>query len=349
MKNLIRCTRFMVLYGFLLYAFSCVLYAQNPSKHFKDIFERETSQNRQESQYGKFRYITNLSFFPDTLPLWFFNPPQSDRESVYAIGISDPDLSPREAFHQAYGRAMVMAVLYNAPRIEYYRDAFTSAGDENPQQGYRHRFDTYFRITSTEVADSSQFWLIDNHLTRYNESIVLIGYTPQTTSTVENQTSGISATASVLYIEAHINDVYEPQASFDLSSGILFNGEMTANSEFNCTRKGNRTSTLSIHNGKRNNFPMFVYRYSNPMAEPYTMPLVSYHGLWGLFLPQLLEHLTLTTEQTNLHIRTLEEQTQPRIQDITREVAALTARIHLQRVDFNADKILFETSLEKIR
>lgn len=94
---------------------------------------------------------------------------------------------------------------------------------------------------------------------------------------------------------------------------------------------------------------MFVYRYSNPMAEPYTMPLVSYHGLWGLFLPQLLEHLTLTTEQTNLHIRTLEEQTQPRIQDITREVAALTARIHLQRVDFNADKILFETSLEKIR
>lgn len=349
MKNLIRCTRFMLLSGFLLYAFTCALHAQNPSKHFRNTFERETSQNRQESQYGKFRNITNLSFFPDTLPLWFFQPPQSDQESVYAIGISDPDLPPREAFRQAYGRAMVMAVLYNAPRIEYFRDVFTSARNEIPQQGYRHRFDTYFRITSTEEADSSHFWLIDNHITRYNESIVLIGYTPKTTSAGKEQTSGISATASVLYIEAHIDNVSEPQASFDLSSGILFNGATPANSEFNCTRKGNRSSTVSIHNGKRNNFPMFVYRYSNPMSAPFTMPLVSYHGLWGIFLPQLLEHLTLTTEQTNLHIRTLEEQTQPRVQDITREVAALTARIHLQKIDFKPDKILFETYLEKIR
>ncbi len=265
------------------------------------------------------------------------------------MGISDPDLSPEEAFQQAYYRAMVLAVLFNSPRIEYFRDIFTSARDEIPQRGYRQRFDTYLRITASEVADSSQFWLIDNHLTRYNESIVLIRYTPKTERREETDISTISATASVLYIEAHIGDTYEPQASFDLASEIHAYGKIPGKSEFNATRKGIRKNTSSIHNGLRKTFPMFVYRYSNPSREPFTRPLVSYHGLWGIYMPQLLEHITLTTEQARLQIRTLEEQSKPQIQSMIREVAALDARIRLLSLDFNPNEIIFKTRLEEIR
>ncbi|TVQ06589.1 MAG: hypothetical protein EA361_19390 [Bacteroidetes bacterium] len=335
--------------GIFLWVLSYSLEAQNPGQHFRDIFERETSQKRQESQYANFRNVKQLSFFPDTLPLWFFQPPQSDHEKVYAIGISDPDLPPEEAFQQAFYRAMVLAVLYNSPRIEYFRDVFTSARDEEPQRAYRQRFDTYLRITASEVADSSQFWLIDNHLTRYNESIVLIGYTPKTERREETKISRISATASVLYIEAHIGDTYEPQASFDLASEIHTSGENPGKSEFNVTQKGTRKNTSSIHNGHKKTFPMFVYRYSNPSWEPFTRPLVSYHGLWGIFMPQLLEHITLTTEQTRLQIRALEEQSEPQIQNLIREVAAHDARISILGLEFNPNEILFETLLEEIR
>ncbi len=348
MENQTHCSIHLFLAGFFLFAISIALQGQNPEQHFRDIFERETSQKRQQSQYGNFRHIKNLSFFPDTLPSWFFRPPQSSPERVYAMGISDPDLSPGEAFQQAYGRAMAMAVLYNTPRIEYFRDMFTSATREVSPQGYRNRFDTFFRISASESADSSQFWLIDQHLTRYNESIVLIGFTPEAKINDPEKASRISVTASVLFIEAYIGEVYEPQASFDLASELNFSGQKPQNSGFNYTRKGNRSSTISQHNGKSIHFPMFVYRYSNPSSAPFTRPLVSYHGLWGIFLPQLLEHLTLTTEQTRLNIRTLEEQSEPERQDMTREAAVLSARIRLHTIDFKTHQIVFETSLEKI-
>lgn len=345
MKHLIvyaKITSFVVVF-LILQATSVV--AQSQEQQFRGVFDRETRQKEQAGNYANFRHTGRLSFFPDTLPAWFFQPPPSNHDSTYAIGISDPDLPYEEAYQQAYSRAMVMAVLCHSPRIAYFRDMFTSYHNQHSVGNHRQRFDTYFRITASEPADSSMFREIASYFTRYNESIVLISYTQHT----EKAMSRITASASVLYIEAHIGGTYEPQASVDLESDICHYGDKTETAAYNSTRKGNRITTSSVRNGKPIYFPLFVYRYANPAWAPFTQPMVSYHGLWGIFLSELLEHLTHSTEQTSLRIRTLQEQTKPRNQNITREVAVQKARIILEELDLKPSGILFETQLEKTR
>ncbi|MFW5706730.1 MAG: hypothetical protein ACOC12_02310, partial [Bacteroidota bacterium] len=137
-----------LLFTLLLLFWGISLVAQTPSKHFLEIFEKETNQiGSQESKYGNFKHTGKLSFFPDTLPVWFFQPPVPEHNQVYAIGISDPDLPAQEGFQQAYYRARVMAVLFNGARIEYFRDVFTSDQDQGAGDRYRQRFDTFFRLT----------------------------------------------------------------------------------------------------------------------------------------------------------------------------------------------------------
>jgi hypothetical protein len=318
--------------------------APAPSTHFRNVFEKETKSKPDSYAFGNFKNIGYLSFFPDTLPAWFFNPPQNDLHRVYAVGISDPDLKPEEAFSQALYRAKTLAVLFNTSRVEYFRDVFTSAAEGDRYRGYRQRFDTYFRISASQMADSLQFTVLDQHLTRYNESIVLLAYTPATTTGAKF--SRISAMASMLYIEAQVGDAFEPQSSYDLVSEIQHSGMDSEKAAFNATRKGNREQTTSIYLENEIRFPLFVYRYSNPVWESYTKPMVCHSGLWGIYIRQMLEHITLTTEQTNLQMRSINQQSEPQATDLAREISAKNMRINLIGLDIAPSGINFNIRLD---
>ncbi len=321
------------------------LFAQNPSRHFMDIFEKETHSDR-SMQFGHFINVEQLSFFPDTLPSWFFNPPVSSPQKVYAVGISDPDLTADDAFEQALYRAKVLAVLYNTSTIEYFRDVFTSVKDDDKYLGYRQRFDTYFKITASQPASKNQFLVIDQHLTRYNESIVLVSFNPKPKTGDDEITTRISAIASMLYIEAQVGDAFEPQSAFDLISEIRHQDDIYQTASYTIIQKGNREQTRSMFKDQEIRYPMFVYRYSNPSWKAYTKPLVCHAGLWGAYMQQMLQHLTLTTEQNNIHLRSLGQQTEPEATELAREVSSKSMRIKLLTVDFSEKNIIFDITLE---
>lgn len=324
---------------------SGVLVAQNPSRHFMDIFEKETHADR-SLPYGHFNNIRQLSFFPDTLPSWFFNPPASSPQQIYAVGISDPDLTADVAFEQALYRAKVLAILFNSSRIEYFRDVFTSVKHEDKYRAYRQRFDTYFKISASQLTEEKDFLIIDQHLTHYNESIVLVAYTPQSKAGPDEASTRISAIASMVYIETQIGEAYEPQSSVDLISEIRPQGDISLTASFNTTQKGSREQTRSVFKDQEIYFPLFVYRYSNPFWEAYTKPLVSHSGLWGVYIQQMLQHLTLTTEQSDIRLRSLEQQTEPEATDLAREISSKDMRINLFAVDFSQESIIFDFLME---
>jgi hypothetical protein len=315
-----------------------------PSDHFRDVFERETQRKPDSYAFGNFKNIGYLSFFPDTLPQWFFKPPKNDLQRIYAIGISDPDLTRDEAFEQAIYRAKILAVLYNTSRVEFFRDVFTSTAEGDRYRGYRQRFDTYFRISASQMADSAQFIVIDQHLTRYNESVVLLSYTPAPIN--GTQFSRITAMASMLYVEAQVGNAFEQQSSYDLISEIQHSGRDTEKATFNATRKGNREQTTSFFLENEIHFPLFVYRYSNPDWKSFTKPMVSHSGLWGIYIRQMLEHITLTTEQNNMRLRSINQQSEPQATDLAREISAKVMRINLIELDFNPTGINFEITID---
>ena len=341
---------FILLITFSHLTGSELVFSQTPSQHFLDIFERETRGQEQEIRFGDFRNVERISFFPDTLPSWFFQPPQSYESRIFAVGISDPDLPEEEAFFQAFYRAKMLAVLFNHTRIEYFRDIFTSTQDGQSRRAHRQRFDTFFRLSSAVNADSSRFEVVDHHFTRFNESMVLLAYDTGTGNLEKpgNNPETLSASATVLYIEAHMGDAYEPQASFDLVSELYIPMHTPLTAGFFCTRKGNKEAIRSVFNQEEIRYPTFVYRYTNPSWEPHSRPFVSYHGLWGAFIQQLLEYLTLATEQTTLRLKSLGEDTESASTEMAREVAALHARLIINHVELFPDRFGFDLEIKPI-
>lgn len=320
---------------------------QVPS-HFRDIFERETRSGTPQSRFGGFQNISTLSYFPDTLPSWFLYPPPASSSKIYAIGISDPDMEPGEAFEQAIYRAKCLAVLFNKAKVQYYRDIFSTENQQYARGQHRQRFDTFFRLSVSQAVDSSDFAVVSEHFTRFHEAIVLLSYTPSSHEPAKGREQKIQAEATVLYVEAHVGNVYEPQAAYDFKTKVKSYGMSPLSAEYNCVQKGSRVLSQSFYNNREMVFPGFLYRYASVFWEPHTRPIVSYNGLWSAYIQRLFKHLTLTTEQSSIRIRSLGETSAPGASDLAREVAVKNARIHVKGVELTPDQINFEVEMIEI-
>lgn len=323
------------------------LTAKGQKEAFEKIFEKETRPNEFAS-YGKFKNIERVSFYPDTLPSWFFKPPTSSSESIFAIGISDPDLTPEEAIFQAMHRAKSMAILQHKAYIQYYRDVYIVAYTEQAYKGYGQRFDTYFKLSAAAQADSSCFTTEKVHLTRYNEAVVLLRYSPSRSSTTDPSLK-ISTVGTALYIEAQIDNVFEPQAEYEFVTKHTSPRGIDINSHFTYREKGRRFLAISQFMGNDRDYPMYNYKYSNPSWASNTEPLISYNGLWSIYSKKLLRQLTLNTEETSINIRSLDEMYSPEMRNLTREVATKTARMYINGIEFGVDSIGFDLSVIELK
>jgi len=335
----------LAIFLFILLAIS----AKGQKEAFEKIFEKETQQ-RETANYGRFKNIERVSFYPDTLPSWFFSPPASSSESTFAIGISDPDLLPNEAIFQAMHRAKSMAILQHKAYIQYYRDVYTVAYSEQTYKGYGQRFDTYFRLSAAAQADSGCFTTEKVHLTRYNEAVVLLRYSPSITdSTGSSSSLKISTVGTALYIEAQIDNVFEPQAEYEIVTQHLTPNGFDINSHFTYREKGRRFLAISEFMGNERDFPLYNYKYCNPSWEVNKEPLISYNGLWSIYSKKLLRQLTLNTEETSINIRSLDEMYSPEMRNLTREVAIKTAQMHINGIEFGVDSIGFDINVIELK
>jgi hypothetical protein len=337
-------------FALLVLGFCFTITANSQSKEaFEKIFLKETSALERKDNYGRFKNISTLSYYPDTLPSWFFNPPQSGGDVVYSLGISDPDLTPDEAAKQAFFRAKTMAFLYNRSQVQYFRDIYSVEYTEGRYTKFGQRFDTYFKLSATGFADSSCFTVVNNHFTRYNEAIVLVRYTPLDASKANMNSDLISIVGTALYIEAQINEAFEPQGEYEFTTVIRGANSPVESAVFTFREKGNRFLSISEYKGKRYEFPLFVYMYSNPAWASNTQPLVSYNGLWSAYSKKFLRQLTLETEQSSIRIRAVEEQHNPSLRNLSREVAIKNMKMHINGIEFGNDSIGFDIKTYDIR
>lgn len=323
-------------------------WVQGQSKtEFERIFDKETRRPQQGAHSPDFKNVHITSTLPDTLPKWFFQLPQSGSAATYSIGISDPDLVPQQAYHQALHRAKALAVLKRNCRIQYYRDVFTSVQSSDGSEEHRERFDTYLKFTSASNADTSSFKLISSHFTRFNEAIILIAYSPTDHQIRPEDRIAYTTQATVLYIEAQFDDVFEPQSEYELTTAFRFPNGTTNTSVLTVTKKGNRERARSEFNGVLMEFPVYTYRYADPRWPRNTMPLVTYNGLWGLYTRELLRQLSLSAEQSTVRIRSLAQASTPGTKNLSREIAVLNSNINLNGIVFGRDSIAFSFQIQE--
>ncbi len=315
------------------------------NKNFEKIFEKETSGSK-VVESTKFNNISTLSFYPDTLPNWFFTPPESSLNGIYAIGISDPDMEPTKAKEMAIHRAKAMASICLNAKLQYFRDVYTSVKESGRYTDYRQRFDTYFKISSLSKINDESFAVIDSHMTRYNESMILIKYTPNQTRAIQDKL--LSVVGTVLYVEAQLDDAFEVQAEYELLSAFRQPEKNIQSAHYLYREKGNDFLSNSEYLNSVIDFPVYIYKYASPNWNENTRPLVSYNGLWSKFTREFLRNLTLTTEQTKTKIKSLGEKYNPEISNLTREIVSYKAQLKLNGIVFERDSMKLNLSVNEI-
>jgi len=321
-----------------------VIIANGQSENFIKTFEKETNGNNTEESV-KFKNINKLSYYPDTLPSWFFEPPQSTLDCIYAVGISDPDMEPQKAKEMAYHRAKAIANIYLGSKLQYFRDVYTSEQESGRYTNYRQRFDTYFKVTSLNKTRDCDFALVDSHFTRYNESLVLIKYEPKQ---LEQKNELLSVIGTVLYVEAQIDDAFEVQAEYELRSTFIQPSKSLLSAHSLYREKGNKFLAYSQFLDTIHDFPVYIYKYASPKWNKNTQPLISYNGLWSKFTREMLRYLTLETEQTRVRVKNLGEKYNPAMTNLARQIVSYNAQLKLNGIEFASDSIKLKFVLTEI-
>lgn len=335
---------FFIVTGLFSTLFCATGFGQN-KQTFEQTFEKETS-TRAMGNSKKFKNVRNLSYYPDTLPSWFFNPPQTSASAIYAVGISDPDMELAEAKKLALYRAKVMAGLYSKSKMQYFRDVYTSEEKAGRYTDYRQRFDTYFKISTWSMIDDELFALVDTHFTRYNEYVALVKYTPRGQPDMGSQQ--FTAVGTVLYIEAQVEDAFEVQAEYELQSSIKQANSNPMVGHYLYREKGNKFLSNSQFMGALIDYPVYIYRYASPAWKENVKPLVSYNGLWSIFARQLLRDLTLTTEQSKIKVKNLGQQYSPETTNLSREVASTISSFFINGIEFANDSVKMDITVQEV-
>ena len=315
-------------------------------KAFEKIFLKETQNSEDSGSNNKFKNVKKYSYYPDTLPSWFFNPPACTLGCIYAVGISDPDMEPSKAKAMAIHRAKAMAALYNFAKLQYFRDVYTSEEQSGRYTNIRQRFDTYFKISAASKVDDESFAVVDSHMTRYNESMILIKYTPK--SLQEGTNKMLSVIGTVLFIEAQVGDAFEDQAEYELLSAVRPYQDKTQAAHFLYREKGNKFYSSSDFLDSSIIFPSYLYKYASPNWDKNTPPMVTYNGLWSKFTRELLFHLTLTTEQTKTKVKNLGERYNPESAKLSREVVSYLAQLKLNGIVFESDTMKLNLNVNEV-
>ncbi|HNT41120.1 MAG TPA: hypothetical protein PKN78_02675 [Tenuifilaceae bacterium] len=312
---------------------------------FEGLFIQDTTQKVKDTSNCAFKNISTLSYYPDTLPGWFFSPPVL-YQGAAGLGISDPDMPMEKAREQAYLRAKSMALLnYNA-RVQYYRDIYSSANEVGRYTNLRQRFDTYFKISSLATVSNAMFEVVDTHFTRYNEYVVLLSYNPGIHS--DDSLYKLTSVGSAFLVEATFDDVVDEQAEYELLCNATFGEDSAASSHFLFREKGKRFLTSSFMNNAEVGYPMFPYSYVSPQDSARQHPFISYSGLWSSYLRQLVNYLTLNAQQSSIKLKSMDDQYSTKLTNLSREIASFRASLNINGIKFANDTLKLDLQLNEV-
>ncbi|GEM_PF-355865 len=325
----------------LVVAISINAYAQDKER-FQKVLEKETS-NEQESQ-NSFKNVKRLSYYPDTMPAWFFNPLQQGT-GYLALGVSDPDMLPEDAKKQAILRAKSLALLNEECTIQYFKDIYTDAKEVQRYTNLNERFDIYFKLSAQRKVSDAMFAVLDTHFTRYNEYVVMVRYDPQLVFSPDTLYPLI-ANASVFFVSASFNGAEDNQAEFEMKNYLFAPDQKITGSEFLFREKGNKFLSVSNFDGVDMEYPAFPYSYIMPNDSARNQVLVTYNGLWSILLRQMLFTIMLNTQPYGVKLKNVNQQYSNGTVRLAREIASFTSTLQINGIKFDNDTLKFDLNLK---
>ncbi len=243
--------------------------AQLDKEKFEKIFDEEVNDSKyseRENHSGVYQHTA-----PQPVPEWFINPPVSENDFVYSIGISDPEMDTTAAFEMAVYRAQIMANVLHKSTTQLLCDFFLNEENNTTNIAYEH-----FSRVNAKIPFEAEFEIAETYRNSFDETMVLIKYYPKKRikhnnfnkiklelykSEIESTSYGNLESVYELWVQA--NSIATPDPMF-----------------YQITELGPRHDVVSSVENIQKDVPIYSLRYKGiPTADSVGHCNFS-HGLW---------------------------------------------------------------------
>jgi len=278
----------------LLIAFNYLGFAQIDKENFEKIFDQELNDSKytpRENHSSKYLHCT-----PQEVPVWILNPPASDNQGIIALGISDPGMDSTDGWNQALLRAQIMANIFRKNTTQLLCDFFLNEQNNTQQVVYEH----YSRIVTYLPDSLSQFEILNSFKNNYDETFVLIRYTPPT----QINPSMLKTVFLELYRNEVENSIY---GNFESVYELLVKDSNKSNTHFlsyQFTEYGPRSSADGYYNHQDYIIPIYSLNYKLVLNQS-EESLQLAHGFWPAYLKSTINTILAIAKQKPENIKVM--------------------------------------------
>jgi hypothetical protein len=312
--------------------------AQINKSNIEKIFDEETideKYTKREHHSGKYLYVPT-----QTVPGWFVNPPAAEGNSVFAIGISDPEPDTVKALNSAIYRALVIANVLHKNTTQLLCDFYVNDDNKYQDVVYEH----FSRINAKLPLDAD-YTVVSKYRNKYDETMVLVKYNPPKRIKhnefyrirIELYRNEIESSAS-----GSFESVYEMQVLSDAVTKYVpvF---------YQLTELGNHSAVVSGMDTVPADVPIYSLKYSGIPVNDSTVKVCSFsHGLWKEYFKSITVFIIAKSREKPENISYLDETYQyNNTQKLTRGISSNRMQFVISKIYGN--KIGLNVKLKEVK
>lgn len=151
-------------------------------EEYEKIFHKEVGLE----MFTTPNYQHLLDLIPAYLPEWTFRGVERRRDTIWAVGISNPEMDEQAGLLQAELRAKALIALALKSQLQYISDDFSKLAEQGRLRDLSAKFQDFTRLEAELNPPACNFTVTNTFRNKYGETIVLVGYNQRqdTTNTV---------------------------------------------------------------------------------------------------------------------------------------------------------------------
>jgi len=306
---------------FLFLAITILRVGTLVAQYDKELFEKEFQKEFSEAKYSKRESHSSVyqRTAPQQVPAWFVNPPVSNTDEVYAVGISDPEMDTTNALNQAVYRAQIIANVLRKSTTQLLCDFYLNEVNQSSDIVYEH----FTRINSY-LAIEGKFEIIESFRNRFDETIVLIKYFP-IKNLAKEQVNSINLELYRSEVETTAKGKFESTYEMIVKSNF---DSIADPMVYQLTDLGNRYDVESTQGTEQKTVPIYTLGYSGIPSNDSIQYCYFTHGLWKEYFKSVMSFIIVKAREKPENIQHISDTYQ------TNSLEKLTRGISVNKMRF---------------
>lgn len=309
-------------------------------RKFKETLNEETKDTGQYSNQS-----SRTILHPVELPDWIFELPISEPNTIYSIGISEPGMDMEQAIEQAKFRAKVIAAAFKESKVTFIIDNYSNEKAFTNADEFSTRYENLFSIKASTVSNETNFELLNQHFTSFNEAIVLLKYNIDKTHSTDSLILGINSYEAERqkYNKFELVDKFEMNA-FEHDNSM----PDTINKLFYSFQSLNNLFEIkSVDNGVEYQFPYLNFRYlgQNDSIKTQFESNISTklnYGLWKAYIETLVQNIFMLSQVYSVKVSQVGDDYTTQNQSFIREVSEANLSFRINSIQVFNNRLSIE-------